>query len=46
MMQYGFNYCHRDEETGVALCQARIPAEKMIKAIDIFLNSNWKKKVA
>lgn len=26
-MQYSFEYCAKDEETGVALCQAKIPLE-------------------
>lgn len=37
MMHYGFDYCNRDEETGVALCQARIPADKMMQAIEMQL---------
>ncbi|MDY6893900.1 MAG: methyltransferase domain-containing protein [Thermotogota bacterium] len=33
MMQYGFTHCFRDEETGVAECQAKISADKMTDAI-------------
>lgn len=32
-LHYGFDFCRRDDETGVALCQARISAEDMWQAI-------------
>ena len=39
MLQRGFTFCSRDEETGVAECQAKISPEKVWAAIKSFLTT-------
>jgi len=42
-IQHGFDPCVRDEETGVALCQAKITAEDMWGAIKVWFSESERK---
>jgi ADP-heptose:LPS heptosyltransferase/predicted SAM-dependent methyltransferase len=44
-IQHGFDPCIRDKEVGVALCQARISAEQMWGAINVWFNKE-KREIA
>jgi len=46
ILHYGFDFCKRDEETGVADCQAKISLEKMFEAIRTQLENNISSKKA
>jgi len=37
MLHHSFEYCHRDEKTGTALCQSKISVEQMTAAINLQL---------